>query len=83
MQKRIKQKIWENKSNGQLCLTIPKNAGFKGGDLVELRESKVRKVVYSVVVADLFHYGILNLFKTAQQAGDRLERIQKDDYRWR
>ena len=51
----IKQKVWENKSNGQLCITIPKNLGLKGGSLVEIREAKVRKVVYSVVVADLFH----------------------------
>ncbi|MBI4053506.1 MAG: hypothetical protein HY394_05740 [Candidatus Diapherotrites archaeon] len=66
----MKQKIWINKSNGQLCVTVPKDSGMRDGMFVDIRQAKIEKVVYTSVVADLFHYGILNLLKTAQAMGD-------------
>ena len=66
----MKQKIWLNKSNGQLCVTVPKDSGLKDGTFVDIRPAKIKKVAYTSVVADLFHFGILNLLKTAQGMAD-------------
>lgn len=66
----MKKIVWRNKSNGQLCITIPKNSGIKEGDIVSIEKEKIKKIVYSVVTADLFHYGHLRLLQTANDLGD-------------
>ena len=35
--------VWANKSNGQLCVTIPKNSGIKEGDIVTIEKKKIKK----------------------------------------
>lgn len=65
----MKKVVWLNKSNGQLCVTIPKNSGITDGDIVRLEKQKVRKIVYSSVTADLFHYGHLQLLEKANELG--------------
>ena len=62
--------VWANKSNGQLCVTIPKNSGINEGEIVNVEKDKARIVVYSFVVADLFNYGHLNLLQKANELGD-------------
>jgi len=62
--------VWGNKSNGQLCVTIPKDSGIKEGDIVGIEKQKINTIVYSFVVADLFHYGHLQLLKKANSLGD-------------
>ena len=66
----MKKIVWANKSNGQLCVTIPKNSGIKKGDIVSLEKEKIKTIVYSYVTADLFHYGHLRLLQTANDLGD-------------
>ncbi len=66
----MKKIVWENKSNGQLCITIPKDSGIKHGDIVSIEKEKVKKIVYSFVVADLFHYGHLRILEKANELGD-------------
>lgn len=66
----MKKITWKNKSNGQLCVTIPKNSGIKEGDIVTVQKEKIKKIVYSVVTADLFNYGQLRLLQTANELGD-------------
>ncbi len=66
----MKQRIWKNKSNGQLCITIPKIGGLKEGDWVEVEKSKIKKITYSGVVADLFHYGHLQSIQFAKSIAD-------------
>ena len=43
----MKKVVWENKSNKQLCVTIPKNSGIKSGDIVNIEKEKIKKIVYS------------------------------------
>jgi len=62
--------VWENKSNGQLCITIPKGSGIKSGDMVSIEKEKLKTIVYSFVVGDLFHYGHLQLLEKANELGD-------------
>ena len=62
--------VWANRSNGQLCVTIPKNSGIKEGDIVSIEKDKIKTVVYSSVTADLFHYGHLRLLQNANNLGD-------------
>ena len=62
--------VWSNKSNGQLCVTIPKNSGIKEGDIVGIEKEKIKTVIYSSVTADLFHYGQLRLLANANELGD-------------
>jgi len=62
--------VWANKSNGQLCVTIPKNSGIKEGDIVGIEKDKVKTIVYSYVTGDLFHYGHLRLLQNANSLGD-------------
>ena len=62
--------VWENKSNGQLCVTIPKGSGIKSGDIVSVEKEKIKKIVYSMVVGDLFNYGHLQFLEKANQLGD-------------
>lgn len=62
--------VWKNRSNGQLCVTVPKNSGIKEGDIVSLEKEKVKTVVYSYVTGDLFHYGHLQLLQKANELGD-------------
>jgi cytidyltransferase-like protein len=66
----MKKVVWANKSNGQLCVTIPKNSGVKEGDIVSVKKEKIRKIVFSSVTADLFHYGHLRILEKANELGD-------------
>lgn len=66
----MKKIVWENKSNKQLCITIPKNSGIKAGDIVNVEKEKIKTIVYSMIVADLFHYGHLQFLETANKLGD-------------
>jgi len=43
----MKKIVWMNKSNKQLCVTIPKNLGIKEGDVVSVEKEKIKKIVYS------------------------------------
>src|SRR3989338_1101301 len=61
---------WLNKSNGQLCITIPRGSGIKEGDIVSIEKEKIKTIVYTVVTADLFHYGHLRLLQKANELGD-------------
>ena len=66
----MKKTVWLNKSNGQLCVTIPKGSGIKEGDIVSLEKEKIKKIVYSSVTGDMFHYGHLRLLENANNLGD-------------
>ncbi|MDD5193388.1 MAG: adenylyltransferase/cytidyltransferase family protein [Candidatus Nanoarchaeia archaeon] len=66
----MKKVVWENKSNGQLCITIPKNSGIKPGDIVNIEKEKIKTIVYTFVTGDLFHYGHLRLLQSANNLGD-------------
>ena len=66
----MKKVVWANKSNGQLCITIPKDSGIKEGDIVTLEKEKIKKIVYSSVTADMFHYVHLRLLQNANELGD-------------
>lgn len=66
----MKKAAWLNKSNGQLCVTIPKNSGIKEGDIVDIEKKKIKTIIYSSVTADLFHYGHLRLLENANKLGD-------------
>lgn len=66
----MKKQVWENKSNGQLCVTIPKNSGIKAGEIVNIEKKKINKIVYSPITADLFHYGHLRSLENANSLGD-------------
>lgn len=66
----MKRVAWLNKSNGQLCVTVPKNSGIKEGDIVSVEKEKIKTIVYSVVTGDLFHYGHLRVLQKANSLGD-------------
>lgn len=66
----MRKVVWANKSNGQLCVTIPKDSGIKEGDIVRIEKEKIKRIVYSSVTADLFHYGQLRLLQNANKLGD-------------
>jgi len=66
----MKRVVWANKSNGQLCVTVPKNSGIKAGDIVNLEKEKIKTIVYSTIVGDLFHYGHLQHLEKANFLGD-------------
>lgn len=66
----MKKIVWENKSNKQLCVTIPKNSGIKAEDVVNIEKEKIKTIVYSMIVADLFHYGHLQFLDAANKLGD-------------
>lgn len=66
----MKKVVWLNKSNGQLCVTIPKDSGVKEGDIVTVEKEKIKTIVYSLVTGDLFHYGHLRMLQTANKLGD-------------
>ena len=66
----MKKVVWANKSNGQLCVTIPKDSGVKEGDIVTVEKEKIKNIVYSSVTGDLFHYGHLRLLENANNLGD-------------
>lgn len=66
----MKKIVWVNKSNGQLCVTIPKGSGIKEGDIVNIEKEKIKSIVYTSVTADLFHYGHLSLLQKANELGD-------------
>ena len=66
----MKKSVWLNKSNGQLCVTIPKDSGIKDGDIVSIEKEKIKSIVYTPVTADMFHYGHLRLLENANNLGD-------------
>jgi len=66
----MKRIVWANKSNGQLCVTIPKNSGVKEGEIVYIEKEKVKTIVYTTIAATLFHYGHLRLLEDANELGD-------------
>jgi len=66
----MKKVVWKNKSNGQLCITIPSDSYISEGDTVEIRKSGIKKIAYSGVVADLFHYGHLKSIEFAKSISD-------------
>ena len=66
----MKKIVWANKSNGQLCVTIPKGSGIKEGDIVAVEKENIKKIVYSSVTADMFHYGHLRVLQSANNLGD-------------
>jgi len=66
----MKKVVWENKSNNQLCVTIPKGSGINSGDIVNIEKEKIKRIVYSATTADLFNYGQLQLLEIANKEGD-------------
>jgi cytidyltransferase-like protein len=66
----MKKAVWSNKSNGQLCVTVPQGSGIKEGDIVTVEKEKIQRIVYSSVTADMFHYGHLRLLERANELGD-------------
>lgn len=66
----MKKIVWANRSNGQLCVTIPKDSGVKEGDIVTVEKDKIKNIVYSSVTGDLFHFGHLRLLENANNLGD-------------
>ncbi|MBU0628869.1 MAG: hypothetical protein KKC75_06785 [Nanoarchaeota archaeon] len=66
----MKKIVWLNKSNGQLCVTIPKNSGIKDGDIINIEKEKIKTIIYSPMIADLFNYGHLRLLQSANSLGD-------------
>jgi glutamine kinase len=66
----MRRLVWENKSNGQLCITIPKDSDINQGDIVEVKKSKIKEITYNGVVGDLFHYGHLYSLNFAKSISD-------------
>lgn len=66
----MKKVVWANKSNKQLCVTIPSNSGIKEGDIVSVEKEKIKTIVYSSVTGDIFHYGHLRALQKANELGD-------------
>lgn len=66
----MKKIVWANKSNRQLCVTIPKGSGIKEGDIVNVEKEKIKTIVYASTTADMFHYGHLRLLEVANTLGD-------------
>jgi choline-phosphate cytidylyltransferase/glycerol-3-phosphate cytidylyltransferase len=66
----MKKVVWANKSNGQLCITIPKGSGINEGDIVSVEKEKIKTIVYSSVTGDMFHYGHLRILESANNLGD-------------
>ena len=62
--------VWKNRSNGQLCVTIPTGSNIREGDVIELKKASIKKIAYSGVVADLFHYGHLQSIEYAKSISD-------------
>ena len=46
----MKKIVWANKSNGQLCVTIPKAAGIKEGDIVSIDKEKVKNIIFPLLM---------------------------------
>lgn len=66
----MKRIVWRNKSNGQLCVTIPSRSGIRDGDVVSVEKANITNIVYTPVTGDLFHYGHLRVLQEANQLGD-------------
>ncbi len=66
----MKKVVWANKSNGQLCVTIPQGSGIKAGEIISIEKEKICHIVYTTVAADLFHYGQLQFLEKANELGD-------------
>ena len=66
----MKKIVWANRSNGQLCVTVPKGSGIKEGDIVSIEKEKIKNIVYTSVTGDIFHFGQLHLLQRANVLGD-------------
>ena len=66
----MKRQVWRNKSNNQLCVTIPRDSSIREGDTVEVAKSSIMKIAYNSVVGDLFHYGHLHSIQFAHSQSD-------------
>ena len=66
----MKKVVWKNKYNNQLCITIPTGSDIKEGDLVDINKASIKKISYSSIVGDLFHYGHLHSIKFAKSISD-------------
>ena len=66
----MKKIVWLNKSNKQICVTIPKGSGIKEGDIVSIEKEKIKRIIYSPVTVDMFHYGHLRFLETSNSLGD-------------
>ena len=66
----MKKIVWKNKSNNQLCLTIPSGSDIREGDVVEVEKTSIKRIAYSGVVGDLFHYGHLHSIQFAKSISD-------------
>ena len=66
----MKKVVWANKSNGQLCVTIPKKSGIKEGDIVNIEKENIKTIVYTPITGDMFHYGHLHVLQEANELGD-------------
>lgn len=66
----MKCQVWVNRSNKQLCITIPKNSGIAEGDLVTVEKATIATLVYTPVTGDMFHYGHLRVLQHAKGLGD-------------
>jgi len=66
----MKKLVWKNKSNNQLCVTIPSGSGVTEGDTVEVNKTRIGKIAYSGVVGDMFHYGHLHSIQFAKSLSD-------------
>jgi len=64
------QKVWRNKSNNQLCITIPSGSPFNDGDYLEVSKAEIKRIAYSGVVGDFFHYGHLQSLQFAKKQSD-------------
>ncbi|UCD03749.1 MAG: adenylyltransferase/cytidyltransferase family protein [Candidatus Woesearchaeota archaeon] len=67
---KLKKVVWKNKSNGQLCVTIPRGLGIKEGHILELKKVDIKKIAYLGIVGDLFHYGHLQTILFAKSIVD-------------
>jgi len=66
----MKKVVWKNRSNGQLCITIPSGSDIREGDLVDVKKTAIKRIAYSGVVGDLFHYGYLHSIEFAKSISD-------------
>ncbi len=68
----MKKIVWKNKSNNQLCVTIPSSSEIKEGDIVEIKKTSLKRIAYLPIVGDLFHYGHLHAINFAKSISDYL-----------
>lgn len=66
----MKRVVQVNPITRQLQVDLPENSHFKEGDLIEIKKSSVRRIAYSGVVGDLFHYGHLQSLQFSKSISD-------------